>query len=482
MYDAIHQVFFFPADEGEEDHQQTCIDDQGPDLAVDLYVSLGKEQSDGNGEIEECRLQVIRYWGFLLSDKIREYHTGAIACETAPGTGHVAVFGHKDEIDGEQYSTTDSGEDGTPPGLVDEFIPEREVEIDAHEYFGHHDDGHHAQALPVAGGNKILEDVEIGHHRQEGQQGEDDKVLHDQRLGFLAAAFFAAAEDEGFVGIAEGLGNQGHNHGYLHTGTIDAQLHLALLAGDEVVEAYLVRHLVEDAGDAEEQQGPCVAEHLFQQLPVYAAAQLAEFGQEAQGDAGGTDEVHDKDIAHLVVGVIPAHQLRVGMVKAWGDKEHEEVQADVAKDIQKFEEGELERPALEAQQGEEDGLEGIDGHHTAHHGEEFGMGVVAEAMGYGLDEAEEQEQEQGRDAAHGRQSRGEDGVGAVAVLVGKIEEGGLHAKGEDDQHEGGVGINLGDNAIAAGGGSNLIGVERDEQVVQETAYNTAHAVNHRIRK
>ena len=164
MHNAIHQVFFFPADEGEEDQQQGRIDDQGPDCAINLYVSLGKEQSDGNGEIEEGRLQVIRYWGFLLPDEIREYHAGAIARETAPGTGHVAVFGYKDEVNGEQYHASYGRENGSPPGLVGEFVPEREVEIDAHEDFGHHHNGHHTQAFPIVTLDDVLQDGHIHHH------------------------------------------------------------------------------------------------------------------------------------------------------------------------------------------------------------------------------------------------------------------------------------------------------------------------------
>ena len=71
MYDAIHQVFFFPADKGEEDQQQARVDDQGPNGTLDMDVFLDEKQGDRYGKIEECRLQVIRYGGFLLSDKVR---------------------------------------------------------------------------------------------------------------------------------------------------------------------------------------------------------------------------------------------------------------------------------------------------------------------------------------------------------------------------------------------------------------------------
>ena len=158
-----------------------------------------------------------------------------------------------------------------------------------------------------------------------------------------------------------------------------------------MVEAYLVGHLVQDARDAEQQERPRVPQHLLQQFPVYAAAQFAQLGQEAQRDAGHADEVHHKDVAYLIVGVVPRQPAGMRLIQPRSNKEDKQIQPDVAKDEQQFQGGELDRPALETQQSIQYRLEGIYRHHTPHHGQELGMCVVAQRMGDGLDKAEEQQ-------------------------------------------------------------------------------------------
>ena len=64
----------------------------------------------------------------------------------------------------------------------------------------------------------MFEHVDVAHHHEEGQQGEDDKELHGLGASVAVVAIFLFTKHKGFVGIAEGLGNHGHNHGYFHAG------------------------------------------------------------------------------------------------------------------------------------------------------------------------------------------------------------------------------------------------------------------------
>ena len=249
-----------------------------------------------------------------------------------------------------------------------------------------------------------------------------------------------------------------------------------------MLKTYLVGHLVQDAGNAKEQQGPSVAQHLAQQFAVDAPTQFAHLGQETQRDAGCTHQVHHKHIAHLIVGVVPSHQTGMPFVQAGSHQKHKEVQSDIAEDKQQFQRGKLPRPPLEPEQREEDGLESIDCHHTAHHGHILGMCLVAHRTRHGPDKHNQQRYKQRRHRPYRQRSRREDPVGPFAVLVGKEEERRLHAKGENHQQKSRVGINLRHHAISARRGGNLVRVERHKQIVQKTPHYAAQSVSHRVRK
>lgn len=89
----------------------------------------------------------------------------------------------------------------------------------------------------------------------------------------------------------------------------------------------------------------------------------------------------------------------------------------------------------------------------------------------------DQYHEQQGDQSHGQPRGGEGLVGVDILLVGEAEKGGLHAEGEDDEKQGSVGIKIRHDAVAARFGSDFVGIERHQQVVQEPTYNAAQAVN-----
>ena len=85
------------------------------------------------------------------------------------------------EVDGEKCQASCSGEQGSPQGLVDQFVPERKVEVDAHHDFARHhdagDDGRVAEAaLEVADKALCPVDEDVGDagllHQGTGQHEE----------------------------------------------------------------------------------------------------------------------------------------------------------------------------------------------------------------------------------------------------------------------------------------------------------------------
>ena len=157
-----------------------------------------------------------------------ENHCSSITRKTTPCTSHVAKFRDEDDIDGNEHGTPCQGEPRTPDGLVDELIPEREVEVDAHHDFSSHHNRHGDEPFAIFCTDDVLENVHIAHHAEESEEGEDDEVFHRHGIVFLAVLVLCLRKDDGFVGIAECLGNHCHNHCHLHTGTILAQLHFRL--------------------------------------------------------------------------------------------------------------------------------------------------------------------------------------------------------------------------------------------------------------
>ena len=72
---------------------------------------------------------------------------------------------------------------------------------------------------------------------------------------------------------------------------------------------------------------------------------------------------------------------------------------------------------------------------------------IAECRGKRFGEQEDTRQEEGgKDKDHGK-GGGEDRVGFFTFLVGEAEDGGFHAKGEDDERQGHVGVHVGAHAI-----------------------------------
>ena len=472
----------FAVEEGcEEDQQQEGVVRQAEPEVVDVDKGAGGVQREGEGEPAENGRDGIGHAVVALAYEVAEEDAGAVAGEAAPGAGHVADARDEEDVDEDKHGAADGAHDGAPVGFGGELVPEGEVEVDAHENFRHHDDGHSAEAVPVVALDDVAEEVHVADDDHERQEGEHDEVFHDKCLAFFALLALPSGKHKGLISVAEGLGDHCHNHGDFDAGAVDAELFVHVGAGIEEGEEDFVEHLVEDAHDTEDEQGPGVLKHALQQLEIEnRESEIFEFAPEAEGHQGGAEEVDIEDVADVVLLVVPLHEGEV--LALGGHEEDEEVEPDVEDDKGEFECGEFPGFVFETQACEEDGLEGVERHDDGHDGDVLGVGLIAHGGGNGAEEEEDGEDEEEADGAYRGEGCGEDLPAVGALLVGEVEEGGLHAEGEDDQEEGRVGVDVGHHAIAAGGGGDVVGVEGHEKVVQETPHDAAKAVDDRVGK
>jgi len=108
------------------------------------------------------------------------------------------------------------------------------------------------------------------------------------------------------------------------------------------------------------------------------------------------------------------------------------------------------------------------------------MVSIANGTTDGTDKAEDQQQEYSRERCDSNEGGGEDGVGLGLFIVGKAEQRGLHAKGQQYQYECRVGIDVGADAVVARVLGHVMRIKRYEQVVQEPADDAGEAVDGRV--
>lgn len=197
----------------------------------------------------------------LLSYEVREQHGRAVACKSAPRTGNVAEAGHEYHVDKDEHQAACPGEPGAPDGLVDEFIPERQVEIYTHHYLCRHHDGHHLESAPVVAADEMAQNVHISYHDEECQKGEDNKILHCLGVGFAVVLVLRLAEHERLIGIAERLSYHGHDHRYLAGGAVDAELRVSIGVLVDIRKENLVGRLIKYSGYTQHQYRPAVRQH-----------------------------------------------------------------------------------------------------------------------------------------------------------------------------------------------------------------------------
>ena len=210
-------------DDGYEEQDEQRVDTQRAQQGQFVVCTEhGEGEDGGNDDVEGNILQGVVQRIVLLSHDIGSHHGNAIACKTSPGTGKITVAGYEQDVHQQQHGTAQTGEDSSPNGFVDDLIPERQVEVDAHHDFCCHDDGHNIQSRPVVATDDVPQNIHIAHYHKIGQQGEDDEILHGLGVHLVLVLVLDTGKDDGLVGKAERLRNHRHNHGYLRRCSVDA--------------------------------------------------------------------------------------------------------------------------------------------------------------------------------------------------------------------------------------------------------------------
>ena len=94
------------AEEGEEEDDVGGFDDEGPDADV-RDLRHADEEGGSKEYVGADGLEIVGNRVLLLTHEIGEKHTGGITAESCPCTGDVAVAGHEEDVDGQQYQTSD---------------------------------------------------------------------------------------------------------------------------------------------------------------------------------------------------------------------------------------------------------------------------------------------------------------------------------------------------------------------------------------
>ena len=92
-----------------EDEDEYRIDEAGNSTG-EVSVSLGhsEEEDEGENYIDHHFLHRIVDRIFFLSHKVGERHSRTISSKSCPGASDIPILRYEDEVDGDQYRTTDA--------------------------------------------------------------------------------------------------------------------------------------------------------------------------------------------------------------------------------------------------------------------------------------------------------------------------------------------------------------------------------------
>ena len=372
----------------------------------------------------------------MLSDYITQEHCRGVAREACPGTSHISIFRNEDDVHGNQDCAANAREPCAPDGFVDEFIPKRKVEIDSHHDFGSHDDGHDLQAVPVVRRNDVFQDVHVSHDHEESQQRENEEVFHRLGVGIAIVLFLLLSEDERLVGVAEGLRNHCHYHGDFCAGTVDAELHFALFSAQDTRQNHFVGSLVEDAGDAEHEDGPGVGQHPAQEARVKHVAKAGQFFAEEQRDERRAEEVDEKSIADSDGRIVEKCDEIVDFrhfVEPGKSHKEQQIERDVQHDEEQFERSKLDGFPAIAQEGKRNALKGINCHADSHRRNVFRMRSIVHELRNRVQKAHDGSNEGYADETDGQQRGRIDPHRLLFLLVHEAEESRFHSEGQQDK-------------------------------------------------
>ncbi len=416
----------------------------------------------------------------LLAEEVGDDHHGEVAGEGGPGRAHIVETRDQQPVEHQCDGRAEEGDEGPELGLSGELVPDREVVEDAEEEVGHQQDGHDGQPHTVGRTHEILHEVHVEHDADVYDGAYQHEGGHHLGVGLLRVLVFRLAEEERLGGVFEGLDEDGHQDGNLVAGAVDAHGGLRLGGERQTLDEHTVHGLVHDAGQTQNQQREGVAEHLLPKLPVEDELLLENAREEhQQGDHAG-HEVGDEDVADPNLRGVDGVDKGVGVEfqQKRTEKQEKEIEEDIDEDVGDLDGGEAQRLVQEPQVREEDGGEGIHPDDDGKPPHVFGVSGVLQPFGDGLREDRAEHDEEGGGAEQ-RPHHGAIDAVLDAVVLRELEEGGLHAVGEDHDEEARPGVELAHHTVV-GGVAEKIGVERHEQVVEQPAEHGGAAVYGRL--
>ena len=186
--------------------------------------------------------------------------------------------------------------------------------------------------------------------------------------------------------------------------------------------------------------------------------EAAQLRHEAEHNGGRADKVEQEGIAN--VAALHRHVV-------------DEIQGDIQEDEQQLQRGKLDGALLVTQVGEGNALNGVHSHHGHHHAHVFGMGFVTQQGSDRLQKHQSQSKKRKRHATYTHQRSGVDAHRIVLAVVGETEEARLHAEGKQHQCQSHPSINICHHAIASALRGHRHGIDRYQQIIQKSPYDTA---------
>ena len=119
-----------------------------------------------------------------------------------------------------------------------------------------------------------------------------------------------------------------------------------------------VDRLVENARNAEHQDGPRIGKHGADERTVDAPLHTEEFFPKTEGDQSRADEIDEENVPHFDLPSVD---------ETGKNDEEKEIEQNVEGDEAEFQHGEFHRSALITQIAEGHGLKGVERHDSSHH-------------------------------------------------------------------------------------------------------------------
>ena len=148
----------------------------------------------------------------------------------------------------------------------------------------------------------MLQDGHIEHDSQKSQDTEYYEIFHALCQCLTGVLVLGVSKDKRLICISERLGKQRQQHGNLAACTVNTQLRLTPeLVCNNMCESNLVKHLVQDSYQTQQQYRPCVSQHAASQLFVKSVSDALNFLDETERYAERAQQIDKEYQANAIV-------------------------------------------------------------------------------------------------------------------------------------------------------------------------------------